>query len=146
MDEARVQEIREEYPQSGDESSGAGLTNLQAAFRNVLVQEPQADVDPYNRDTCVEFHQLLVSSLHGYLKAQEMFKKKLGMDEGAQVECARKVWNFSYLLWRIAHSQILWDHLAVLNLARRLTLPTFSMAKSYHPSQVDASGKPVIQG
>jgi hypothetical protein len=77
----------------------------------------------YSRDTCFEFHQLLVSTLLDYGKAldksddahgkhlKQPNEQKLVQE---MVDCANQIWERGRLLWAIAYSQILEDHLDVL--------------------------------
>lgn len=68
----------------------------------------------YNKDTCFEFHQLLVATLLSYGKALDAFEEARGNAMQVQVDRAKDVWQYAFLLWSIAYSQILQDHLKVL--------------------------------
>ena len=108
-----VEKFMEEYPQSS-------VTKLLVAFQ-VSVDDniPKKWVNPYNKETCIVFHHLLVSMLLNYLKAHNKFhnekleKPKLGVD----------LWNITYLLWRLSQSQILVDHLKMLEQGGKLSIP-----------------------
>ena len=74
----------------------------------------------YNKATCFEFHQLLVATLLSYGKALDKFVKALG-DHKKQpnlqevVREADKVRTCTSLLWSIAYSRILENHLELLH-------------------------------
>jgi hypothetical protein len=86
----------------------------------------------YSRDTCFEFHQLLVSTLLDYGKALDKLddahgehlkqpnEQKLVQE---MVNCAVQISQHGRLLWAIAYSQILEDHLDVLRRHGWLLLP-----------------------
>ena len=85
----------------------------------------------YTRDTCFEFHQLLISTLLSYkaglrklTKAHNKYWKKRGVQNlQTMVDYAKEVWKYGSLLWKIAYSQILRDHLSVLHRKGWLMLP-----------------------
>ena len=86
----------------------------------------------YSRDTCFEFHQLLVSTLLNYGKALDSLGaahgahlKKPNEQEPVQkmVDSAKQIWEHGRLLWAIAYSRILEDHLSVLRRQGWLPLP-----------------------
>ena len=64
----------------------------------------------YTKDTCVEFHKLLLSALIAYMNALRIFEK-LRKERVAYVDLLGKA---GYLLWRIANSCILRHHLKLL--------------------------------
>jgi hypothetical protein len=85
----------------------------------------------YNRATCFEFHRLLLSTLINYGKAHDElagahtnYTEK--PNERNLVEMARhakRIWEYGRLLWVIAYSRILEDHLGVLRAKGWLPLP-----------------------
>jgi len=85
----------------------------------------------YTRDTCFEFHQLLISTLVSYKAGLRKLRKAYGKywkNPGVQnlremVGCAKEVWKYGSLLWKIAYSQMLKDHLSVLHRKGWLMLP-----------------------
>ncbi|KIM71737.1 hypothetical protein PILCRDRAFT_16781 [Piloderma croceum F 1598] len=83
----------------------------------------------YTRDTCFEFHQLLISTLVGYKaglnKLSKAYNGKIPDAQKLQkmVDYAKEVWQYGSLLWKIAYSQILKDHLSVLRRKGWLMLP-----------------------
>ena len=85
----------------------------------------------YNRDTCFEFHQLLISTLLSFGKGLDEYRKYNGCKSDPQsfvnlVNCAYQVYDCGSLLWIIAYSRILQNHLRVLHNEGWITLPTNS--------------------
>jgi hypothetical protein len=112
----------------------------------------------YNKTTCFEFHQLLVATLLSYGKALDKFEDALGKhkkqsDLQSVVRKADEVWTCSSLLWSIAYSRILENHLEILRQKRRLSTGTFPLTpisltskgtksrKYSRPTKVGISGK-----
>ena len=89
----------------------------------------------YNRDTCVEFHQLLVSTLLSLGKGLDAYASALTnyrKDPESFVDLANhagQVYDCVSLLWIIAYSRILENHLKVLHDKRWIKLPTNSKEK-----------------
>jgi hypothetical protein len=88
----------------------------------------------YNRDTCFEFHQLLVSTLLSFGRGLDAYAKALTnyKDPESFVDLmshASQVYNCVSLLWIIAYSRILENHLKVLHDNRWIKLPTNSKEK-----------------
>ncbi|KIM72908.1 hypothetical protein PILCRDRAFT_736132 [Piloderma croceum F 1598] len=85
----------------------------------------------YNTATCFEFHQLLVSTLVNYGKALEKLagahttysKQQNEQNLAKMAEYAKNVWEYGQVLWAIAYSRILEDHLGVLRKSGWLPLP-----------------------
>ena len=112
------------------------LPHLVAAFKEVSRTK---DRTPYNERTCFEFHQLLIATLVGYGKASKELEKAYRDAESARsmpgkedkankkramlAQCATDFWEFAHLLWRIAYSRMLHEHLAVLEAQTELHLP-----------------------
>ena len=112
------------------------LPHLVAGFKEVLRTKKRT---PYNERTCFEFHQLLIATLVGYGRASKELEKahravgkvqeKLGDENvladkrASLVQCATDFWEFAHLLWRIAYSRMLHEHLAVLEAQTDLRLP-----------------------
>lgn len=67
--------------------------------------------DAYNPETAPCFHSLLVAALKGYGK---MLRELCDAQPQDKEIYARQVWTYGYLLWQIAYSRILEDHLNVL--------------------------------
>jgi hypothetical protein len=88
----------------------------------------------YNRDTCFEFHQLLVSTLLSFGKGLEEYEKAYHDHQSKQdpksfavlVSCAQQVYECGILLRSIAYSRILENHLIVLHDEGLLTWPVNS--------------------
>jgi hypothetical protein len=144
MSEDHIQVVMQEYPSAGPHEV-LQLSKLKASFEKVLGPEP-AGATAYNEETCVEFHQLLVAVLFGYRRALKVFHEARenwksccanadavngGMGTENTVDTADihlfpfalRFWNFSHLLWRIAYSQTLRYHLAVLEAGQLLFCP-----------------------
>lgn len=113
-----------------------GFPKLAAACRRVQESERRDQERVYSQDNCVEFHVLLVSVLKGYCDALDNWNKSkkkfsLGMqtqDEyiKLRLQYAVNVYNFGHLLWRIAYSQALRDHLGMLVAHSQLATPTYA--------------------
>jgi hypothetical protein len=91
----------------------------------------------YNKATCFEFHRLLVATLLSYGKALDEYaaalkehKKKPDLQE--VVRKADEVWTCTSLLWSIAYSRILENHLGILRLKGWLEAPVNRDFSSYH--------------
>ena len=102
----------------------------------------------YTRDTCFEFHQLLISTLVSYTavlrklkRAYEKYWKKPGPQNlQKMVDSAKEVWQYGSLLWKIAYSQILKDHLSVLHRKGWLMLPMKREHDNDEAGRDDGSG------
>ena len=83
----------------------------------------------YNKATCFEFHQLLVATLISYGKALDNFAAAL-TDHQKQpdlqnlVHRTNEIWTCTSLLWSIAYSRILENHLEILHQNGWLAAPT----------------------
>ena len=83
----------------------------------------------YSEDICVEFHQLLVATLLGYKRTLAAFTAAMGKMEYTdeiRENLAIEFHRFSRLLWRIACSQMLSQHLRMLGASGLLPLPVES--------------------
>jgi hypothetical protein len=113
------------------------ITSLLAACRVMRTtpgpDRPETSKDMsglYNRDTCFEFHQLLVftllsfgEALDSYEQAYNNYWEKRDPQRLVKLEnCVKTVYERGSLLWFIAYSRILQDHLKVLQ-NRWLMLP-----------------------
>jgi hypothetical protein len=109
--------------------SRSQLTSLLSVFagiarkkKNKELPEVPEGTGAYTEATCYEFHQLLVASLMAYAnalgalsEAECNWQNHPGTEAMKMREsCAERVWQCTYLLWRIAYSQILHQHLALL--------------------------------
>ena len=89
----------------------------------------------YNRDTCFEFHQLLVSTLLSFGKGLDAYATahtNYLKDPESFVDLvnhASQVYDCVSLLWIIAYSRILENHLKVLHDKRWIKLPMNSKEK-----------------
>ena len=123
-DDARIQEVVMKTCPA--DSVRSPLTSLLSACRQMQTlprQEGRAGLPGisalYNKTTCFEFHQLLVATLLSYGKALDKFKDALANhkkqpDLQSVVRKADEVWTCSSLLWSIAYSRILENHLEIL--------------------------------
>ena len=80
----------------------------------------------YDKTTCFEFHQLLVSTLFSFGKVLEGYADAHGKCFEDLVDRAEQVYTCGTLLWLIGYSQILHNHLEVLRKKGWLHLPTNS--------------------
>ncbi len=121
-DKARIQDIiMKKCPVNRVRSP---LTSLLSACRKMkTLPAPETRFQSvsalYNKATCFEFHQLLVATLLSYGKALEAFVDALGDHKKQpnlqEVVCkADEVWTCTSLLWSIAYSRILENHLETL--------------------------------
>ena len=111
------------------------ITSLFTACRNmptlprpVRREQSEETSGLYHKDTCVEFHQLLVSALLSFWKALKKLELVKGdyrktPDLAELVRCAKRVCSCGNLLWSIAYSRALEDHLKVLQAQGWLELP-----------------------
>ena len=135
--------------------SQPGLLKLAAACERVQSSKRDEQRRVYGQDTCVEFHQFLIAVLDGYRNAldewnslNEEAKNKPGGEKRqnanvkgrnekanekdatpvrSQRQCAIDIYNFGHLLWRIAYSQTLRDHLGLLEANEQIRTPTYAM-------------------
>jgi len=106
------------------------ITQLLDAFRSA----PASGATVYNKDTCADFHQLLVAVLFGYwraLVALQDAKKRTDGNLGDIRVCAEKLWHFTHLLWQIAHSGMIQYHFLVLEAGGKLFIPINTRMKLY---------------
>jgi hypothetical protein len=93
------------------------------------------DKPAYNLHTCFEFHRLLVGTLLGYGKALDAFAKVMNKSNATSVgnreRLAEKFFRYYRLLWRIAYSHCLIQHLLMLEAASFLRLPTSDDKEAY---------------
>lgn len=78
----------------------------------------------YTKNTARCFHRLLLAVLKGYGQALQKLDKA-GESVAKREGCVQKVWTFAFLLWRIAYSRMLRDHLGLLARAQMLPMPKF---------------------
>jgi len=103
----------------------------------------------YTRDTCFEFHRLLISTLLGYRRALNKLQKthrkyceKPGVqNQQKMVDYIKEVWKCGSLLWDIAYSQILGNHLSVLHREGWLRLPVKERNPSFNEESDDEVGQ-----
>ena len=96
-----------------------------------LLDEPDEISGLYNKDTCVEFHQLLISTLlslgkglEEYAAANRNYNKNKDPQSFADlVNCADRVCECGTLLWVMGYSQILANHLKILRNEGWIRLP-----------------------
>jgi len=112
-----------------------GFPNLAAACERVRLSKREEQLRVYSKDTCVEFHLLLVYVLQGYRDALHEWSKMEKTQQRGQavtaneyhmlrLQYAVEVYNFGHLLWRIAYSQALRDHLGMLTKYQQIIVPT----------------------
>jgi hypothetical protein len=77
----------------------------------------------YTKDTAVEFHYLLVTAVAGYKATLQCLGSPTdGNNVRYTTEQYNNAYMFVHLLWRIAHSSILREHLTLLHAARLLSI------------------------
>jgi hypothetical protein len=100
----------------------------------------------YTKDTAVEFHYLLVTALAGYKAALKCFGSPTDENNVRYTpEHYNHAYMFVHLVWRIAHSSILREHLAFLHTARLLFIEDGSApgGGSQHVSEKGAATETV---
>jgi hypothetical protein len=130
------------------------ITSLLTACQDMQsCPSPEQEVQPedrsglYTRDTCFEFHLLLISTLLSYKMELNNLKKAYG-DYGKRPnvqnlqvmeDCAQNVYEYGSLLWPIVYSQILQNHLSVLHREGFLKLPVKEPNLPFDDSDDEAS-------
>jgi len=113
-----------------------GFPKLAATCQRVRESQRSDRERVYSQENCAEFHVLLGSVLKGYRDALDKWSKlKNKVSLGAQtqdeyiklrLQYAVDVYNFGHVLWRIAYSQALRDHLGMLVAHSQLVIPTYA--------------------
>jgi hypothetical protein len=90
----------------------------------------------YNRATCFEFHQLLVATLPSYGKALDKYEAALGKHRKIPnfpnlLDKTTEIWTCASLLWSIAYSRILANHLEILRQNGWLAAPINMEYRTY---------------
>jgi len=151
-----ISEIMSNHPieytsEGGVKIKDTSIPKLQDAFKKAL--SPLTSSEPvviYSQDTCVEFHHLLLSVLHGYGRSLAGFQalhtdnSLYGNTEGCAKtieeieehekvieEGAKQVWRYVYLLWRISYSRILRYHLSSLEASQTISFPVVTSRGLY---------------
>jgi hypothetical protein len=115
---------------SGRPELASDFRNLLAEFKKIcdLQDEdalPELGLGAYNKETCFEFHQLLVATLLAYGKSLEELcdiKPSKAMPEFQKR--LQQVWVCGLLLWRIVNSKMIRHHLYILHEGNWLQEPT----------------------
>ena len=109
------------------------ITSLLTACQDMEMMPRQEGLDDedevsglYNKTTCVEFHQLLVSTLLSFGKVLEAYADACGKPFEDLVHRAAEVYACSTLLWFIGYSRMLRNHLKLLHKNGWLHLPANS--------------------
>jgi hypothetical protein len=123
--------VMEHCPKTNMRSEPAALLAVCESMKLL----PQSKINPdsqkpdhsglYSKTTCGEFHRLLVATLLAYGHLLEKFGdiRKTGID-AERLDGAVQLWLCTTLLWRIAYSHMLTQHLALLVKRRWIVLPT----------------------
>jgi hypothetical protein len=139
-EETVLSNLSKEYRSStGVVSQLPEFRRLAAALQQNNSESGQSLTLPYNQDTFFEFHQLLVATLLGFRESLQLFSKAMNtttnnpsVEEKEKLErLARRVLQFSRMLWRIAYSHMLTQHLAMLEGGSFLQLPSDSSLTAY---------------
>jgi hypothetical protein len=86
---------------------------------------PELGLGAYNKETCFEFHQLLVATLLAYGKAlEELCDIKPSKAMPDFQKRLQQVWICGLLLWRIVNSKMIGHHLYILHEGNWLQEPT----------------------
>jgi hypothetical protein len=88
------------------------------SFRNSGEKDNSQSPSLYTRATVVDFHYLLLTVLAGYRAGLRQLADNSSPQSSDDYDGA---WLFTFLLWRIAHSSILREHLAFLHKAGLLS-------------------------
>jgi len=108
--------------------------HLAASLRQLVQAENVDEVEStlYSKDTCIEFHHFLVALLCYYHKKSVELSDAMVPSKGQSIRlAAMRFWNAGNLLWKVAHSQILHNHLNALQAAGSLHVPTKSNKTIY---------------
>jgi hypothetical protein len=122
--QAMVRELKDKHyqPQGQSPSGEPGTPNASAFFEvvsktNESIKSGTQDSSQlpilYNKETCVEFHYLLLLVLNKYWDAITQFRGQ-SMPGGPIDKDCRDLRFYSILLWRLSCSSILQDHLTFL--------------------------------
>lgn len=127
-----LSQIMTYHPMSASEpQSSSKLQQLVTALSRLQRDNSQNLLGAYTRDTCYEFHRLLIATIFCYGKMLRNFNKYYR--NGDKTGCERSAHNIlqvGNLLWRIAYSRMLAQHLSLLQEGAFLNLPT--SASEYH--------------
>ncbi|KIM82125.1 hypothetical protein PILCRDRAFT_7990 [Piloderma croceum F 1598] len=110
---------------TGTPSATTSLLTACRDMQNMPMQaqwaEPGEQSGLYNRATCFEFHQLLVSTLLRFGKALDGYAAAKSFED--LLQSAKEVNRSGTLLWYIGYLRILENHLKVLHTNKLLNLP-----------------------
>src|ERR1700728_295538 len=132
-EKALLTSVSREYrqPHSGWAGKRTGFTHLPSGFGIGKSANPGP---AYNTHTCFEFHQLLISTLLGYNKTLNAFARAMsspGASSAAREKLAQKFWRYYRLLWWLAYSHVLTQHLMMLEAGSFLHLPMEGEKEDY---------------
>jgi hypothetical protein len=94
--------IHTRHPLHSSDASGQ-----QISFENLLhaaKSSPTSQLYLYNRDTCTEFHDLLISLLVGYAKALHELHELRSLPKDLTISAIRTAWFILHLLWKVTES------------------------------------------
>jgi hypothetical protein len=128
-----LSQIMQCYPMSASEpQSTLKPERMIEALGQLQGQKQTKDsLGAYTKDTCYEFHQLLIATIFCYGRMLRHFNLCHGCRDKKGCELlAHNILQVSTLLWRIAYSRMLFHHLSLLQAGAFLDLPT--QASEYH--------------
>jgi len=125
-------QIMKSHPMSASEpQSSLKPERLVEALSQLQQGLSEHSLGAYTRDTCYEFHRLLVATIFCYGKMLRHFNKRYGDgDKKGCEQLAHNIFEVGNLLWRIAYSRMLFHHFSLLQAGAVLDLPT--RASEYH--------------
>lgn len=108
------------YMADGIYACANSIPNLIAALEDHLTLPQNLEqVQVYNQNTYIDFHQLLLATAAGYEVAIDALVDKMTKNKEA---AAKSVQLHAFLLWRISRCPVLKDHLCFLARAGLITL------------------------
>ncbi|KIM77545.1 hypothetical protein PILCRDRAFT_617712 [Piloderma croceum F 1598] len=126
-------QIMKSYPISASEpQSSSKPARLIEALSQLQQGQSKHPLGAYTRDTCYEFHRLLVATIFCHGEMLKRFNKHYsdGNKKGCE-QFANNILQVGTLLWRIAYSRLLFHHFSLLQAGAFLDLPTRASEYDY---------------
>jgi hypothetical protein len=119
-------QIMKSHPISASKSqSSSKPERLIEALSQLQQGQSEHSLGAYTRDTCYEFHRLLVATIFCHGKMLKGFSRYYrAKDEKGCERLAYNILQIGTLLWRIAYSRMLFHHFSLLQAGAVLDLPT----------------------
>jgi hypothetical protein len=132
QEESLLSSVSKDYrPHDGSLAEPTDFRRLSNAFLAAKGNPGSA----YNEHTCFEFHQLFVGTLLGCVRTLGAIADAMGNSKASEEvrgELAEQFLRHYRLLWRIANSHILTQHLMTLQEGSFLAFPTVDDVEAYH--------------